>query len=161
MELGSSITCAKHLGGVESIRLVSAVDIEAVEYDTTQRLFSGLRLREGSDFAEVLFADGGACFEERVEADGTVSHHLSFRMQGLEREAADRLRGLSVDGVVAVVGLPEGEKLLVGYSPEAAADYPLRLSLAVLSSAQSRVQRASTTLTLSSTDGSLACHYEE
>ncbi len=160
MELGS-ITCAKHLGGVESIRLVSAVDVEAVEYDPAERLLSGLRLREGSDFTEVLFANNSACFEERVEADGTVTHNLSFRMQGLEREAANVLRSLSVDGVVAIVELPEGERLLVGYSPEAAADYPLRLSKAVLSSAQSRVQRASTTLTLSSTDGSLACRYEE
>lgn len=160
MELGST-TCAKHLGGVESVRLVSAADVVAVEYDPSQRLFAGLRLREGSDPVEVLFADGGASFEERASADGLVTHTLTFAMRGLQREAAGVLRSLSVDGVVAVVGLAEGESLLVGYSPEAAADYPLRLSQTLLDSGKSRAQRASTTLTLSSTDGSLACRYEE
>lgn len=155
------MTCAKHLGGVESIRLVSAVDVEAVEYDPSQRLFSGLALREGSDPVEVLFADGTACYEERVSADGVVTHTLTFVMRGLQREGAEVLRSLSVDGMVAVVGLAEGESLLVGYSPEAAADYPLRLTQTLLDSGKSRAQRASTTLVFSSQDGSLACHLEE
>lgn len=160
MELGS-ITCAKHLGGVESIRLLSAHDIKSIYYDPWQRAFSDLELRDESEFLEVHFAERTASLEERVGADGLVTHTLRFGMQGYHHEAAEVLRRLSVEGMVAVVELAEGETLLVGYSPEVAADSPLRLSEARFDSGGSRTQRASTTFTLSSCDGSLACHFEE
>ena len=50
--------------------LLSAAEIESVEYNPSSRLFTSLVLCEGCDFVEVVFAEGSASLEERVGADG-------------------------------------------------------------------------------------------
>ncbi len=159
MTLGSN-SCAKHLGGVASIRLLPATQLESVEYDPRERRFLSLTPLKESEFVEVAFVENSASWEERVGSDGTVTHTLSFAIHGLQGDSVEQLRRLCCEGVVAVVETTEGEKFLLGYSPECGAEYPLRLSEALLSGGSRREQRAYTSLILSSSDGSLACHVE-
>lgn len=141
--------------------LLSAAEIESVEYNPSSRLFTSLVLCEGYDFVEVVFAEGSASLEERVGADGSVTHRLSFAMHGTKSDDVETLRRLSREGVVAIVENFEGEKFLVGYSPEACAEYPLRLAEVRLEGGSRKEQRAITSIILSSLDGSLACHFED
>ena len=94
-----------------------------------------------------------------MDPDGTTHHKLRFSLRGLQGGVVEELRRLSQEGMVAVVELHGGEKLLVGYSALAAADYPLRLSEVRLDSGSSKEQRNSLSVTLCSTDGSPSCHY--
>lgn len=158
MTLGS-ISCAKHLGGVCSIGLLSASEIGSLSYDSAERCFSSLLPIDGGELRDVAFAEGSAWLEEVVEPDGTTHHKLRFALRGLQSGVVEELRRLSQEGMVAVVGLHGGEKLLVGYSALAAADYPLRLSEVRLDSGSSKEQRTSLSVTLCSTDGSPSCHY--
>ena len=158
MTLGS-ISCAKHLGGVSSIRLLSASEIGSLSYDSAERCFGSLLPTEGCEFRDVAFAEGSASLEERVEADGTTHHKLNFELRGFRSEVVEELQWLSQGGMVAVVELSDGERFLVGYSHRAAADYPLRLSEARLDSGSGREQRKRLSVTLSSIDGSPSCRY--
>lgn len=158
MTLGS-ISCAKHLGGVRSIVLLSASEIGSLLYNPADGCFGSLMPAEGCEFLEVAFAENSASLEERVEADGTTTHKLHFSFRGMQSEVVDLLQRLSREGVVAIVELAEGEKFLVGYSPEASADYPLRLSEALLGSGSQREQRPSLSITLTSVDGSPSRQY--
>ena len=160
MELGSK-TCAKHLGGVESIRLLPACELKSIEYYPSERLFTTLEMQNQGVPIEVNFAEGTASYEERVAADGVVTHTLRFAMRGFVQESVEALCRLSVDGIVAIVKPQEGKGLLVGYSPQTAADSPLRLVEAHLDGGDNPKQRTSTTITLACCDGSLACYFEE
>ena len=68
MTLGS-ISCAKHLGGLSSIRLLSASEIGSLSYDSAERCFSSLLPIDGGELRDVAFAEGSARLEEVVEPE--------------------------------------------------------------------------------------------
>lgn len=160
MKLGS-VSCAKHLGGVRTVLLLPASEIESVVYNPSLGSFSLLQPSAEGELLEVSFAESGASWEEALEADGSVRHSLSLDLEGVQADVAATLQRISAEGVVAVVELCEGGKYLVGYSAKAAADYPLRLSKAALCSERRKEQRSATTLLLCGTDGWYSLPYQE
>lgn len=160
MTLGS-LSCAKHLGGVRSLRLIPAEGVASVDYDVAEDAFRALLVAEGGEAVEVAHDASATSYCESVTADGRVEHRLTISLLGVQIEALDRLLVTLRRGVVAIVELEEGERWLVGYSPRAAADYPLRLAEGVAESGKSRQTRCHTSLLLSSVDGWCACRYEE
>ncbi len=152
MEL-TAATCAKHLGGVRSIRLYGASDILSVAYDTRSKCFGLPQLKEGCSPLDLCFVEGSATFEERLGDNGVVTHRVGCDIAGAQPEAVERVRSFAREGVVALVTTADGGCYLVGYSPKAEGDYPLLLTEARVESHASRRESASTSLLLGSTDG--------
>lgn len=156
MIIGNSI-CSKYPGGVGRILLLPLRDIVRADYSSEVKAFVGLSLREGCEPLEVAFAEEGASIEERLRADGAVEHRLTFDLYGIKPDNLHRLRAEASRGVVAIVEAGR-DSLLVGYSADAAGDYPLLLSSIGAESGRSSSQTVTTTVTLVSTDSSLAAN---
>ena len=134
----------KPVGGVESVTLYPANAVESA-------LFS-------SDGCEVDLLDDLSQYEECAECnDGVacVSHRLSIVAD--RRDASDWLtieflEQVLYEGLVAVVSLCDGRRLLVGYSAQFTTEQPLRLE-SLTSSSGSRLHDTPTvTLRLVSYD---------
>lgn len=156
MIIGNSV-CSKYPGGVERILLLPLRDIVAVDYSSEVKAFVGLSLREGCEPLEVAFAEGGVSIEERLRADGAVEHRLTFALYGIKPDNLHLLRAEASRGVVAIVEAGQ-DRLLVGYSAEAAGDYPLLLSSIGAECGSRRLHTVTTTVTLASTDSSLSAN---
>ncbi len=152
MELSQTL-CGKVLGGVARLRLYDAAKIGAVAYDSKQGSYVAVGVEDGYVPVEVAFVEGSASWRESSVAAGEVEHRVAFSLRGVRPAALSELVALSEQGVVAEVESAEGTKVLVGYSPEAGADYPLRLLAAEVATGSERGERAATEITLSSTDG--------
>lgn len=152
MELAPSV-CSKHLGGVERIVLYAVDDIQNVAYNSLSQSFSPPQLGESCSPVELHFMEGGASFEESVESGGRVTHRITCNLAGVVPEAVERLRRVARGGVVALLTTVDGGSYLVGYSVEAATDYPLWLHSAQVATHAARSSKATTTLVLESVDG--------
>lgn len=146
-------SCKVARGGICAVRLYEVCGIASVDFDPTMRSFGTPQLLEGYEPWEVVFAEGGASYTEEATPGGGVVHRLEISQRGLNQDVVATLRRLSVEGVVALVECQSGERLLVGYSREAAADYPLRMEGAKLQSGSQSGEGATTRFLLCSLDG--------
>ena len=150
MELAGTL-CGKHLGGVARLGLYDATKILSATYDPHLGVYTSVEVAE--EPLQVTFAEGSASWSEKRLSDGGVEHRVVFALRGVQSQALARLATLSERGIVAEVESEEGVRMLVGYSPQAHADYPLRLSSAEIKTGSERGDRPTTHITLSSTDG--------
>ena len=149
----------KPIGGVESVALYPA---EAV----VKALFSseGCEVEFSSMPLEVALIDDASHYEEisRLECGtNSVAHqlHLVAEMSEGERWLDKQfLERAFFDGVVAVVTLCSGVRLLVGYSAQFASEQPLRLDSITSSSGNTLHQTPSVTLRLVSRDTEFSSH---
>lgn len=152
MELTQAL-CGKRLGGVARLKLYEAAKISAVTYNSTLRAYTSVEMVEGCEPLDVTFAEGSGSWSERGVADGGVEHSVEFSLGGVDAEALIMLVGLSEGGLVAEVECADGGCYLVGYSREAAAEYPLRLASAEIATGSGRGDKPTTHIRLTSTDG--------
>ena len=148
----------KPIGGVASVRLYPAEAVESVIF-----LDGGCRLALSTEGVEVELVDDKSIYEEQLNNKGgslLVEHRLRLvaeRNQAsvwLDREWQERL---ATEGMVAVVELNDGRKLLVGYSEEFGDEQPLYLSSLVSSSGEELLDSPRLTLQLVSCDTRLSC----
>ena len=143
----------KPVGGVESATLYPA---DAVE----MALFSddGCEVELSGEGLCVPLLDDGSHYEERAECKGGIHkvahalHLVADRASGDEWFDADFLERASVDGVVAVITLYDGRRLLLGYSAHFGGEQPLRLESLESSSGESLHDIPTATLRLVSYD---------
>lgn len=159
MELSRNL-CAKHHGGLLRLRLYDASKILAASYNSSTGCYTSLEVEEDYSPVEVVFAEQGASWSESVDESGAVEHRVEFLLEGCRSGALDELVALSEGGVVAEMVGADGVVRLVGYSPRAGADYPLRLAKALLDSRSSRADKPSVTVLLRSLDGWASCPAE-
>ena len=150
MELTHAL-CGKHLGGITRLRLYEAAHLESVAYDSSLGAYAAVA--EGCESVDVAFVEGSGSWLERGVAAGGVEHRVEFSLGGVHTEAVALLEKLSVGGLVAEVECADGACYLVGYSREAAAEYPLRLASAEVATGSGRGDRPTTYIRLTSTDG--------
>ena len=152
MELSQS-HCGKHHGGVLRIALYDASRLISVPFDPSSGCYSSIEVEEGYTPIEVAFAEESGAWSERVGSGGGVEHSVEFSLWGARCEALSTLQTLSERGVVALVECADGGQYLVGYSPRATTDYPLRLAEGNLNTFSHRTERPTTNVLLTSTDG--------
>lgn len=140
-------------GGVKSVLLVSAdAAIEAV--------FSsgGVKVTLPSDEATLVTPDDDSALwsESQSRHEGTLSveHILEFTVP-MGHPAAVLLQH-SAKGVIAVVELTCGTRLLGGYSEEFGAEQPLKVSLLKITSGRTREDDPLCKVTLTAIDTSAA-----
>lgn len=149
----SQALCGKHPGGLVSIRLYEATKILSAPFNHTLGGYSSLHLEEDYTPIEVAMAEGSGLWSEKEVGKDGVEHRVEFALRGCRSEALSTLHTLSQSGLVAEVVLAEGGRYLVGYSPRANADYPLRLAQGSLNTQNRPSEMPTTTLVLISTDG--------
>ena len=143
----------KPVGGVESCALYPANAV-------VKALFSseGCEVELSGSPLEVTLVEGASLYEERLnrERGATyVSHQLCLvaeRNDSDEWLDSDFLERASFDGVVAIVSLCDGRRLLVGYSAPFESEHPLRLASLSSTSGNSPHDTPSVTLQLVSYD---------
>ena len=149
----------KPIGGVESVALYPA---EAV----AKALFSseGCEVELSGTPIEVALIDDVSHYEETSHLEcgtNSVSHQLILVAEMSEGERwLDKqfLERAFFDGVVAVVTLCSGVRLLVGYSAQFTSEQPLRLDSITSSSGNTLHQTPSVTLRLVSRDTEFSAH---
>lgn len=153
MELTQTL-CAKHHGGLRRIRLYDASKVVAAHYKTSAGCYSSLTVEEGYEPIEVAFAEQSASWSESANGEGVVEHRVEFTLSGGRCGALGELLELSEGGgVVAEVECAAGDVWLVGYSPRATTDYPLRLQSAHHTTHSLRADKPSVEVVLRSLDG--------
>lgn len=143
----------KPVGGVESATLYPA---DAVG----EALFSsrGCEVELSGETICVPLLDDGSRYEERAECKRgihKVSHTLHLvadRDSASEWFAADFLERASTDGVIAIVTLCDGRRLLLGYSAHFGDEQPLRLESLISNSGETLRDIPTATLCLVSHD---------
>lgn len=149
----------KPVGGVESVALYPA---EAV----VRALFSseGCEVELSGTPIEVALIDDASHYEEISHLENgtnTVSHQLHLVAEMSEgRQWLDKqfLERAFFEGVIAVVTLCSGVRLLVGYSAHFTAEQPLRLDSITSSSGTTLHHTPSVTLQLVSCDTEFSAH---
>ena len=152
MELSQTL-CGKHLGGIARLYLYDATKILSATYNSHLGAYTSVAVEEGEEPMEVVFAEGSASWSEKRRGEDGVERRVAFSLRGVRPQALTTLTRLSERGIVAEVESEEGVKCLVGYSPQAHADYPLRLTSAEIVTGCERGDRPTTHITLTSTDG--------
>ncbi len=153
MSIGQN-SCGKNIGGIRSIELIPPEALFRADYYAATDEYDFVELAEGFEPTPLHFSEGSGRWVEKTE-DGTgrVVHRVECELRGVQPLAIRRLERLCLNGVVALVATENGEEYVVGYSPEAQADYPLRLTEVISDSSKVRSKEAATLLVFSSTDG--------
>lgn len=144
--------CHRHLSGLHSIRLYDVGWVERVTHSESRAEYGEVVLRKECEPLEIVPVEKSASYREIVGPRGEVEHRLEFSLRGCRPECVRAIRGLCRRGVIAEIATPNGERLLVGYSLRAGADYPLELSSAVATTSSSGGAMPETSLLLTSTD---------
>lgn len=143
----------KPVGGVESCTLYPADAVETVIFSS-----AGCEVQLCGEGIEVQLLEDSSHYEEETKVESGVvkiSHLLHLVADRGEAEAwlnNDTLERLAIEGAVATVGLEDGRRLLVGYSPHFGNEQPLRLEGLVSTSGRSLHDKPSVTLRLISHD---------
>lgn len=153
---GFTKRCARRSGGIRTIVLMEADKVTAV-YDAATDGYTSASAPEGNRAAYSFNEDEAQLRETVSVASGSLSvtHELSFslaRMDAASRKAVEEMATASYCGLVALVTTNNGERLLVGYSPQFGAERPLRVSKCVGMSGQKLSDPTSESVTLVSTD---------
>ena len=157
--------CVKRMGGVDSLFLADAGDVESVGYDPVSGVFTSIALRAGAAFMRYDFREDSCQMSETVERCGgavSVKHEVTFVIPGFDapqREATAQITGC-VNGVVAIVVTSQGEAFLAGYSHSFGRERPLRLASAKNTTGIKPTDAPGSSITLSSEDTDLSCLYK-
>ena len=151
MVLGAE-TCHRHLSGLNSVRLYDVGWVEGVTLHSSGAEFGEVVLCEGCEALEVVPVEKSASYKEVTDSRGEVEHRLEFSLRGCRPECVKQVQELCRRGVIAEIATPNGERLLVGYSRRAGADYPLGLASATATTSTSEGGMPDTTLLLASMD---------
>lgn len=140
-------------GGVKSVLLVSADAAIEAKFSS-----GGVTVTLPSDGATLITPDDDSALwsesQSRHEGILSVEHKLEFSVP-LGHPAAELLQH-SANGVIAVVELTCGTRLLGGYSEEFGAEQPLRTSSLKISSGRTREDDPQYKVTLTAIDTSAA-----
>lgn len=148
----------KPIGGVAGASLYPANAVESVvfEGDRCEVIFS-------EDGVGVELIDDASSYEEQVYSKQgalLVEHRLTLvaeRNRGLAWLSGEWQERAATEGVIAVVELCDGRKLLVGYSSLFGAEQTLHLDSLLVSSGQKLLDTPRLTLQLVSYDTELSC----
>lgn len=143
----------KPVGGVESAVLypADAVVTALFSNEGCEVSFTGTPL-------EVALIEDKSLYEECAEYEygvAKISHQLHLVADREDAKSwleADFLEQASIDGVVALLSLCDGRKLLVGYSAQFGNEQPLRLKTVTTSSGTMLRERPTVALQLTSFD---------
>ena len=149
----------KPVGGVESCALYPAEAVltalfssEGCEIELSGSPIDVPLWEEASQYEEVVNMERGAA---------CISHRL--RLVAERNDAAEWLDNrflerASFDGLIAVVSLCDGRRLLVGYSAQFGNEHPLRLDSLASTSGNSLHETPSVTLQLVTNDTEFSAH---
>lgn len=149
----------KRTGGIRSIAMIAATDILDVEFGDIPETYTGITVKPGKEFSTYEFKEGKACFAEELSVSAGVTrvwHEVTFTLERPESASAKavmELAGTSADGIIAVVTTNSNVSFLVGYSARFAAEQPLRLTKALMTSGNRPAEDITETITLVSQDG--------
>ena len=159
--IGYTPACGKKRGGVESIALVPAGHITNVEFEDGKCI--AITLDEGAEFSGFTLREGEACYtEESASGPGPalIVHTLVFALEMMDGASASVVEALcrnSMDGLVAVVSLADGTRLMAGCSPRFGTAYPLRVGEVSSTSGRKAGDTPQRKLVLVSRDTQPAC----
>ena len=152
----------KPVGGVRSVRLCSAENVELVEFAADAGCYERLEFCDDQQVMECSLLEDASQLEECFSFDGgavAVRHTLTLVAERNDaaawlesefcREAAER-------GLCGVVEMNDGRRLLVGYSERFKAQQPLRIKEIRSSSGRSPIEAPTLTMILESYDTSAA-----
>ena len=156
-----SPVCRKPAGGVAAVELTAAANVRDVRFDTAglcsqldladeQAVMQCELLEERSSLVETLSAEGGAvAVNHRLQlvADRNLAH--AWLQPEFVAEALRR-------GVVAVVTLADGRRLLAGASSKFGLEQPLRLKTLKVASGTRALEAPTVELALESSDTAFA-----
>ncbi len=143
----------KPVGGVESVALYPANAVTAILFSS-----EGCEVSLSGSSIAVELEDDMSHYEEQLESrHGVIRiHHKLTLISNRDRAAkwltAEFLEQASIEGVIAVVTLCDGRRLLVGYSSNFGEEQPLRLSSLISSSGSKLRENPTVTLQLVSCD---------
>ena len=143
----------KSIGGVESVALYPADAVATALFSS-----EGCEVELSGTPLEVPLLDDTSYYEECAHSKcgtTTISHLLHLVAERSDGEAwLDNhfLERASLEGVIAVVSLCSGVRLLAGYSAQFGCEQPLRLDSTTSSSGNSPHETPSVTLRLLSHD---------
>lgn len=146
---------------MERVELCGVGEIVFGDYDPDAGVFEGAEILPTARLLNLPFADNGARYTERLLAEGEVEHRLELTIGHFSPESVSQLMALSRRGIVAIITLASGERVVVGYSPLGGGDYPLRLLEAETDSSWQRSQVPTTRLLLGCVDGWVATPIRE
>ncbi len=143
----------KPVGGIESVALYPA---DAV----ARAIFSceGCEVELSGDAISVPLIDDGSQYEECSEGNNGIQRVAHSLRLTADRECAcewfspDFVERVAIDGVVAVISLCDGRRLLAGYSVHFGCEQPLRLEKLISNSGESLRDIPTATLHLVSYD---------
>ncbi len=146
---------AKPAGGVTTVELVPAAGFTGVQYHRDGEYFSGVETSE--PFAAYVFREDRADYSEEASADAgqlLVKHRLSMEFPAgpAARRAVDELSGRGASGLVALITMGSGERLIAGYSSRFGKLYPLRIARVSSVSGSRPSDFPAVTVVLESTD---------
>ena len=147
------VSSYKPVGGIESVALYPA---DAVVW----AIFSsqGCEITLSGEAVSVPLLDDGSQYEECSESNNGIQRVAHSLRLTADRECAcewfspDFLERAAIDGVVAVISLCDGRRLLAGYSAHFGCEQPLRLDKLISNSGESLRDIPTATLHLVSHD---------
>ena len=143
----------KPVGGVESVALYPTDAVVVALFSS-----EGCEISLSSEPIEVELLDDLSHYEEQAERRcGTtkISHRLNLvadRKEAAEWCAPEFLERCAIEGVIAVIALCDGRRLLAGYSAQFGNEQPLRIEQLTSSSGERLQDMPTVTLQLVSHD---------
>jgi hypothetical protein len=145
---------SKPVGGVVAVEVVSASDFTDAVWDTTAGCFVSVNL--SAPLARYVFREDGCTYTETSEGTrlGLVRHSLAMEFTATQeaQQALSELKTASRNGLIAIVTMGIGERLLVGYSPRFGSNFPLRIASDTYSSGITPADYPTRTIVLVSED---------
>lgn len=155
--------CAPYRGGVRSAAWAAADDVETVAYDRATGSVTALVLREGVAPVRYDYVEDSALWQETLTAyrgTVTVAHELTLSLAAPGAAAGREIEALAAcSGVVVLLTLSCGGRVLAGWSPELGTERPLRLTEAAYTSGRRFADLPAEALVLRSEDFTRACRY--
>lgn len=149
---------SKTVGGVSKIELVGVGSIEKVVLSPQKELCREVRLKEGAGFVRYSFREDQATYTQKSVSHQPVvlvEHTLWMFLERVDSDSIRAVRELaeaSQEGLLALVTLATGERLLVGYSRHLGCEQPLRVVKMESESGESPKERSGVRVVLSSVD---------
>lgn len=155
----------KPVGGVRSVRLCSAKNIQYVDFGSDATCYRKLEFCDEDEVMSCQLCEEASSLEEILSFDGgrvAVQHTLILvaeRNQSAVWLEAAFCREAMQDGLCAEVELNDGRRLLVGYSERFGAQQSLRIKEIRSLSGRTLLESPTIAMTLESYDTSAAVIY--
>ncbi|MBO5875046.1 MAG: hypothetical protein J6Q20_00805 [Alistipes sp.] len=156
----------KPVGGVRSVRLCAAENVDYVEFAEDANGYKLLTFFDREQIMECSLLEDASWLEESFAfEDGVVAVQHTLTLVAERNDAAawiepEFYREAMDMGLCAEVELNDGRRLLVGYSERFGSQQPLRIKEIISSSGSRLVDSPRIKMTLESYDTSAAALYE-